>query len=562
MDGAIPAGGVVSTAAPATRQRATIVNPESQIPPAPGGRTAARFHAGALVAPLVFLAASAPYWATRLLYDDELTTVTVSLRQGVSAIWKHISSTDVHPPGHYVYAHGFLALFPSPESAAVASGLVASAASLVVLWRLLVLRLSWTPGRATIAAVLSALHPALVLHGSALRWYPLWTLLALLFVDRLFAWNEKPTAPRALAMLVPAAAMFFVNYMTAWLLAAAGGWLVLEALLAPERAHWVRARARSGMLFAAGFLLVAWSYRDALRIHLANAGTQSGGSRVLSIANNVYSTLLGQSIGPWEYLVVAPFVLALLALVALGFRELRSSPFLRFVTIAFVVLVALTALTSFNKSRSFLFWAVLAGPAVVALAGADRRRWALAGVLACTWAYGDVNVALRRSLHKAGLADPIAEVVAHVRGTGPAAAGTLAVSPNPVLTYYLFRAGVPVCSVLDLTAAGGPEKGCPATEGVGEVVLVDTPLGSLEPLRPKYDGMTAALAGWTGTGLGPAVRLGEDPDFEKKRALAGAGNVARWRFELYRLRGSGPWPADDVRAFFTSPLPWETRARR
>jgi hypothetical protein len=500
---------------------------------------------------------SAPYWATRSLYDDELYSLGLARLPSLARVWQAAVTNDVHPPLHYVYAWLWLRAPLPVEWAAKASGLFACLVALALVERTL-RSIGWSVRRSLLASSIAAVHPNLMLWGSAFRWYPLWSCLNVALCAAALAWWRKPNLRSSSLLVLCAALASLTNYaslITGFALLLVGGFW-LPRCSADERL-W---RLRSLALVSVALLALLALYWPCLHVHLQNIGTQvEHTSRTKALAYALFAILLGQSVWPWQWAWTGVGALGLCLALLRVQRTWRSERALFSVAGAALCAVSLFAFAlATTKARNLLGYSMCAG--VVCGALLERPRdWLWLAPLLGFWLYADVNVLRRQSLHKAGLQDPIALVSEEVVRTAQAP-DTLIALTNNVIGYYVSQrlGSTRMCTVYDLAAQGGPASGCPKDLGhFSKVLFIDSYLGSLMAKAQEHAELERVLASHAvESELG---HYGYDADFEQKnRWFPGAG-LRPWRHRLVMFSLPTPMAEQpEVRSalehFFNEPL--------
>lgn len=374
------------------------------------------------------------YVLGRPYYDDEFDPVFMSRLPFVEIVKTKYLGGDPHPFGHFLYLKVLFEIFGSHEAVAFGGSLVCASFALLFLF-LAYLKLGGS--NPIFALVLLGLNPMFLLHGSAARWYPLWTFLAAVSFYLLVR-NPQPSNRDVSLVSVLMAAAFYVNYLTVFYVFSVMVWLLFQREF----------KKAIILVLATSLLCLPWT--DAFIRHLfEGSGGQFMGKhvRLWSGAYIAFTVFSGETMSPahWASWILWFGSLAPLMMVHLRFAWQDRRQQLILILCGTVFLLPL--LFGFTKARSFMFYSGILYLLLALFIGkslmSNRRKVSmLAKVsLVCTLATCTLSfIHLSKGLyyHKQGLSDPIFAIVDQLR-LWSLEAPTVVFTSNPALVYYLSR---------------------------------------------------------------------------------------------------------------------------
>lgn len=205
--------------------------------------------------------------AAQSFWNDEGNSARLSER--TVALIIEGTASDIHPPLYYLLLHGWRQLAGDTEFGLRAFSALAGVllvAGVAAFSRIIQPRDRWRRGMVGVAALLTAVNPALIYYSQETRMYALLGLLAVLSTWALWNWRAAGGGARwlwAIAYVLMAAAGLYTHYffpavlvahnlvVLAWLLTSrrSGGWATAVRRLALP---WV------GMMLAALLLYAPW----------------------------------------------------------------------------------------------------------------------------------------------------------------------------------------------------------------------------------------------------------------------------------------------------------------
>jgi hypothetical protein len=174
--------------------------------------------------------------------------------------------------------------------------------------------------------LLATLHPQLLLWGTTFRWYSWWTGIALIALTiALQPRDPRPplTTPRAIALGLLLACLFYVNYITFLFALALAAAMLLRYHSQPSKPLLARALLIAGIFFA----LIAPQLNTMVTIHIPDADAQRYGV-VLSTLRLLQAIAASEAYLPWHPLaILASLLFAGLCIVGgLGLLRIARRP--------------------------------------------------------------------------------------------------------------------------------------------------------------------------------------------------------------------------------------------
>ncbi len=374
------------------------------------------------------------YVLGRPYYDDEFDPVFMSRLPFVEIVKAKYLGRDPHPFGHFLYLKALFEIFGSHEAVAFGGSLVCASFALLFLF-LAYLKLGGS--NHILALVLLGLNPMFLLHGSAARWYPLWTFLAAVSFYLLVR-NPQPSNRDVSLVSVLMAVAFYVNYLTVFYVFSVMVWLLFQREF----------KKAIILVFVTALLCLPWA--DAfIRHFFEGSGGQFLGKdvRLWSGAYIAFTVFSGETMSPAQWISWLLWFGALIPVLSIHLVPSWQDKRRRLILILCGTIFLLPLVLGFTKARSFMFYSgimylFIALAVDEALASGKWPASFLAKVsLVCTLAtciLGFIHLSKGLYYHKQGLSDPVREIVAQVHFWSKESP-TVIFTGNPVLVYYLSR---------------------------------------------------------------------------------------------------------------------------
>jgi hypothetical protein len=308
----------------------------------------------------------------------------------------------------------------------------------------------------------------------------------------------------------------------------------------------------------------------------------SSGSPILSGGYFIFSILFGNSIYPWDIRFIILSSIIVIALVAslISFRKYISEGLLSnlklyflqgkeltvflcivFIAALFILFLLQVTITGSLLSRGFMIFPLLIVPLLVIcfynLYKIKVRMlfWLIivAGAsFFLIWLIGSYNVITRQSLHKAGLIDPVEEVISLIQKiTKSENANYIVITYDPVLTYYLSTPDLPERIVLFSPYLKETEMLLNSVtklnnnlnvnfDSSSTLIYIQSYLGSLMPLKEKLDYIKGNIFR-EGLQFKKPIKLGYDQDSDLKRKFFPSSEIIDWRYTINVLYPKSIW---------------------
>ena len=514
-------------------------------------------------------------------YDDELHNLVLVANKSVKEIISYLSIYDYHPPFQYIVNKFFLQIFGLNEFWLKLPSMLLILGSILIC-SVLVKRFTGSSKAGLISGVISIVNPLVLLWGTSIRWYPLWTFLTMLsiyFTLSLFTHRVRKIRTQILLAITLTLALY-TNYQTILLVIT----LLLSAIILDLKSKDKKfIHLKSTLPVIIGVIILFLPYINTFVNHLStyiqqkhiNSGT-SNISPLISGGYFIFSVLFGNSIYPWDIIFIifsGIIVLTLFSILAFPrFRKsvkqsFRISKFLpsekmkEYFTLFLIsgilsfLLFLFSILSNSLQARGYLIVPLLLitiSSTLFYYSGKVKsgRSFNPLIIIACSfiflWLAGSFNVITRESLHKASLMDPVGEVINSVQSRGDSAKTTyLIFTYDPVLTYYLLKEcndkNVIIYSpykkeLMNLTVTFNRNELLSMKDYTSnkEILYIDSYPGSLEPIINKLNNIKQYLLSKSIENKKP-IRLGFDPDAGIKRKLFPSAGVIDWRYTIFRL---------------------------
>ena len=308
------------------------------------------------LAAMAFLYVSASVMAGRVWrfpFDDEITTLSYiepdAMRERIA---NFPVIDDIHPPFSYLLLYGMHELGFSDA----AMRLCSLTMTCVALALCQILALNWLCGRdetgripsATriVAVLIFSLMPLAVSQGDALRWYPVFTLLIVLFIVLyLMPRNEWQRLWSAVALGMAASTDFSAALIVPPFL------LYRHVLQRRFRwsfdlCYWLIAGAGAAIGFVSAYWIFAY--------RIAPVRAEFSGGAIRSVLTDVLGFFGGDALGIGQAWIIAPLVVVFVIAVASEVERQKPGKPVHLPLLMLSVPV-LMALAGFTAPRSFLF---------------------------------------------------------------------------------------------------------------------------------------------------------------------------------------------------------------
>ena len=241
------------------------------------------------------------------LYDDELHNLILVSDRNFKEIIDYTSYYDFHPPLQYLLNKVSLQLFGLNEFWLSLPSIIFIIFSIILAGRL-IFKMTGSAKFSLIVGVTLALNPLILLWGSSIRWYSLWTLLAVisiyLLIKLFFQVKKDQSFILKSSLMIILAISLYLNYQTIILIAS----FIITALifdLKDKKSKYFHLKLLTPVI--AGVIILFIPYMGIFQNHLATFFLRkeiysgySSTSHVLSGAYFLFSIFFGNSIYPWD----------------------------------------------------------------------------------------------------------------------------------------------------------------------------------------------------------------------------------------------------------------------
>jgi uncharacterized membrane protein len=522
-------------------------------------------------------------------YDDELHNLILVSDRNFKEIIDYTSNYDFHPPLHYLINRITLQLFGLNEFWLSLPSTVFIICSIILAARL-VQDITGSIKYSLVSGFIIALNPLILLWSSSLRWYPLWTFLAVVSiytVVKLFSTKKKGSHIILKGgLIITLTLSLYTNYQTIILIAS----FIITAIVLDiknKKDKYYHLKLLTPVIACVISLFIP--YLNVFQNHLATFFQRkeiysgySSASHFFSGAYFLFSILFGNSIYPWDpKFIILIFIASASGLGVLIYCKIHHFSLLKtkihsfipeekkelyyLVKVLTVTLILLflsqSVITGSVQPRGLLILPILL---VIIIAVSfylsnrndDRKLFFLISStlvsFSLIWFIGSNNVISKKSLHKAGLMDPINEVTLLVKNIIDKRGSKITViTYDPVLTYYLaktqFSKNITIFSPylkesnkLLVSANGKLNNHSLHFDSTAILIFIQSYPGTLIPLKEKLDNMRRYIFNEGVLMKGP-IRLGYDSDSMMKRKIFPSAKILDWRYTINILHSKNYW---------------------
>lgn len=525
-------------------------------------------------------------------YDDELQNLILVAHRDVREIISYTANYDYHPPLQYLFNKIFLELFGLNEFLLRLPSIILIIIA-VILCSHLVFRTTGAIKLSLLYVLITITNPLILLWGASLRWYPLWTFLAVLsiyLVSILYinANNGKRIIVQSLLIFALTLALY-TNYQTIILIA---GFVIAAFILDLKAGHKEFAILKRILPVLIGVIILFLPY---LNIFLNHIGTffqrkeiysdYSINSPILAGCYFIFSILFGNSIYPWDIRFIVLISITVIALAgsifyyknhssrikitipkSILYQEKKSLLFLSSLisTILFILFLLQSIITGSFLSRGFLIFSFLLPILIIVylshlLKIKDKKFLSLIMVTIVSffllWSMSSYNVLARQSLHKSGLMDPVEEVTSFVNKIIELKkTNYIVITFDPVLTYNLTKTNLLGSTVIlspyisatkNLFSSVSPQNNNHNADfdSSSTLIYIQSYPGSLIPLKDRIDILKEYIF-QNGLQIEKPVKFGYDSDSDIKRKFFPSLGIIDWRFTIYQFYPRSYWDRD------------------
>jgi uncharacterized membrane protein len=525
-------------------------------------------------------------------YDDELQNLILVAHRSVKEIISYTANYDYHPPLQYIFNKIFLELFGLNEFLLKLPSIILIIIA-VILCSHLVFKITGSIKLSLLCGLITLTNPLILLWGASLRWYPLWTFLAVLSIYLITflyinANNGKRIILQSLLIFALTLALY-TNYQTIILIA---GFVIAAFILDIKAVRKEFANLKRILPVLIGVIILFLPY---INIFLNHIGTffyrkeiysdYSINSPILTGCYFIFSILFGNSIYPWDNRFIVLISITIIALTGSIFYYKNHSSrikitksklilnqekmnlifLLSLISIILFTLFLLQAIiTGSFLSRGFIIFSFLLPILIIVYLShlskiKDKKFLSLIMVTIVSffliWSISSYNVFTRQSLHKSGLMDPVEEVTSFVNKIIELKKTKyIVITFDPVLTYYLTKTNLMESTVIlspylsatkNLLSSVSPQINYHYTDfdSSSTLIYVQSYPGSLIPLKYRID-IIKAYVFKNGLQMEKPVKFGYDSDSDIKRKFFPSLGIIDCRFTIYQFYPKSYWDKD------------------
>ena len=530
-------------------------------------------------------------------YDDELHNLILVAHRDLKEIIYYTANYDYHPPLQYLLNKISLELFGLNEFLLKLPSIILIILS-VILCSHLVFKITGSVKLSLLCGLITITNPLILLWGTSIRWYPLWTFLTMLSLYStitLFTISKKTKRIRSqLLLFITVVLALYTNYQTIILIMT----LLLSAFFLDLKEKDKRYdHLKSIFPVIIGVVILFIPYMNTFLHHLGTFIQQkqihfgfTGSSPILSGAYFIFSVLFGNSIYPWEVsfiilisiIVVASLFLLLLSKLRISDKsengikaffqqDKKKEIFLlmMFTIILFILFLVTSIISGSLQARGYLIIPLLL--IAISIIGfnhfrkeRNRKFYNLITLIVFSflviWMIGSYNVIIKKDLHKASLMDPIGEAIDYIYNSARTEGKNyLIFTYDPVLTYYLINS-----ELFEEVAIFSPYKdettalinsfsesmdNSPIYLSTStKILFIESYPGSLMPAIRKLENFKQYLFKESVQNEKPK-KIGFDTNAEIKRKFFPSAGMIDWRYIIYSLDSKAKLDAEILTSF-------------
>ena len=518
-------------------------------------------------------------------YDDELHNLILVSDKSLREIIAYTSKYDFHPPLQYILNKLSLQLFGLNEFWLSLPSIIFILLSIIICSRFL-FKATSSMSFSVLTGVLIAFNPLVLLWGSSLRWYPLWTFLIILSTFLLIhLWNSQNRNFLVISTLIIAISLsLYTNYQTLMFLVAG---LLTVLTLDLGKKNFINSK-KTIYIFLSSIILFL-PYLSGFIFHLQNFFIRKeifqdfhSVSPLTSAAYFLFSILFGNSIYPWQLSFIIIFVVfaiasttSMILIVMINKKKLQAvdlikplipqnnnySKLLRtlniFTLYLFIVHILQVIVTGTITMRGMIYLPMLLITAfslsVFHLYQTHSLKSELKSIsyslsiaissLAVIWIISCYNIFTRQHLHKSGLMIPVDQIIKTiVQFQNLEKEKPLIVSTDPVITYYLLKNDFskilsPYTS--DLVRLF-PKKRLSSIKEDDNLIFIKSSPGALLPLKNELDNFFRYLMNSSHLTSKP-IKFAYDPDYFMKKKFFSSAEIEEWKYVFYIMKPLNKW---------------------
>jgi uncharacterized membrane protein len=517
-------------------------------------------------------------------YDDELQNLILVAHRDVREIISYTANYDYHPPLQYLFNKIFLELFGLNEFLLKLPSIILIIIA-IILCSHLVFKVTDAIKLSLLCGLITITNPLILLWGASLRWYPLWTFLAvlsiylvtILYIDTN---NKKRIIVQSLLIFTLTLALY-TNYQTIILIT---GFLITAFFLDVKLGFRKFTHLKRTLPAIIAVIILFLPYLNVFLNHIETFfyrkeiySDYSINSAILAGCYFIFSILFGNSIYPWDIRFIVLISITVIALTgsifyykshssrikitipkSILYQEKKNLFFLLSLisTILFILFLIQSIITGSFLSRGFLIFSFLFPILIIVYLSylskiKDNKLLSLIMFTVLSffliWSISSYNVLTRQSLHKSGLMDPVEEVTSFINKiTESNKPNYIVITFDPVLTYYLinpesmnnkitiFSPYKDETTALINSFSGSMDNSPIYLSTRTKILFIDSYPGSLMTLIGKIENFKRYLFEESIQQEKPR-KFGFDENAEIKRKFFPSAGMIDWRYTIYSI---------------------------
>ena len=531
-------------------------------------------------------------------YDDELHNLILVSDRNFKEIINYSSNYDFHPPLQYLINKITLQLFGLSEFWLSLPSIIFIILTIILAGRIIFM-LTGSYKYSLLSGFIIALNPLILLWGSSIRWYPLWTFLAVISIYSLIKLFSQVKKDRSIilksSMIITLAFSMYLNYQTITLMAS----FIITALildLKDKKSKHFHLKRLTPLI--AGVIVLFIPYMGIFQNHLGTFfhrkeiySDYASTSSFISGSYFLFSILFGNSIYPWDIRFITLLIIVLAAgsgiiiyyksnysyslkiylQAFLTEEKIKSHYTLGIITATLFLLFLIQSLISGSvPARGLMVLPVLfiivSTVIIYYLIRSKKIKLSfLISICALSffliWLMGSYNVLVKQSIHKAGLMDPVREVVELVNKiANTKKENVVVITYDPVLTYYLAKSELSKKIVLISPYKKETDRLLKSVNKMANnkelnfdpkalLIFIQSYPGTLIPLKEKLDNMRRYIFNEGVLMKGP-IRLGYDSDAMMKRRFFPSADILDWRYTITVFSPKNSWDIKILEEFY------------
>ena len=522
-------------------------------------------------------------------YDDELHNLILVANRNFSEIIDHTSKYDFHPPVQYLLNKISLQLFGLNEFWLSLPSILLIILAIIICIKL-VYQITNSAKLSVITGLLIAINPLILLWGSSIRWYPLWTFLIILAVHLFIKlWSKKKKSLiLIIGLIITLSFALYTNYQTIPFLIAT---TLTVIILDFKRKNFIN--LKKTVIVILGTFILFIPYLSVFKFHIQSFFERkeiyqgfTGTSPIVSGGYFLFSVIFGNSIYPWQKSFIILFTIGfssvIISIVSFYLKSKKEkytdnnvqdiftkekcnnslnnillSEIVLYTFILTVVFLLQSIISSTLINRGVIFLPMLLITVGILFIYRLYNSYQIISKLKLIhfslvismssliiiWMIGSYNVFTKQHLHKSGLAIPLKTIITFIENIQNDSRENISIiTTDPVLTYYLLKENY--TSVLspylndDLKLINRMKT--KVAIDCNKIIYIQSELGTLLPLKNKLSNYIDYLHS-TGKLVSKPEKIGYDPDYSMKSNFFASAGLEEWKYTVYIFSPLTKW---------------------